>query len=207
MPLFAARKHLSWHNSLTGCSVSKWMHRACNTPASVQEQAQKTKRFLASPKQTKTKEQRIAQLSLPHVRYVWIESIFPTSFLLFQPAGMKYPAGISAAGVNCCSLTHISAALIIYTRQRPSSPAFTAPPSTARDTRDTSRMLTLHDLYPWMKAERIISTEQMQMQLRISESNYEKQVVEIMIHQELNQMLGPVLHSVDLVTAVRTPLP
>lgn len=120
---------------------------------------------------------------------------------------MKYPAGISAAGVNCGSLAHPSAALIIDTRQRPSSPVFTAPPSIAGDARDTSRMLTLHDLYPWMKAERITSTEQMQMQLRISESNYEKQVVEIMIHQELNQMLGPVLHSVDLVTAARAPLP
>lgn len=49
----------------------------------------------------------------------------------------------------------------------------------------------------------MVSTKQMQMQLRISKTNYEKQVVEIMIHQELNQMLGPVLHSVDLVTAVR----
>lgn len=41
------------------------------------------------------------------------------------------------------------------------------------------------------------------MQLRISESNYEKQAMEIMIHQELNQMLGPVLPLVDLVTIVR----
>lgn len=58
-----------------------------------------------------------------------------------------------------------------------------------------------HDLCPWMKE--MVSTKQMQMQLRISKTNHEKQVVEIMIHQELNQMLGPVLHSVDLVTAVR----
>lgn len=62
-------------------------------------------------------------------------------------------------------------------------------------------MLTPHDLYPWMKG--MVSTKQMQMQLRISKSNYEKQVVETVTHQELNQMLGPVLHSVDLVTAVR----
>lgn len=41
------------------------------------------------------------------------------------------------------------------------------------------------------------------MQLRISESNYEKQAMEIMIHQELNQMLGPVLPLVDLVAVVR----
>lgn len=125
------------------------------------------------------------------------KAIFPTSFLLFQPAGMKYPAGISAAGVNCYTFTHISTALIIYTSQRSSSPVFTAPPSITRDT----QMLTPHDLYPWTKG--MVSTKQMQMQLRMSKSNYEKQVVKIMIHQELNQMLGPVLHSVDLVTAVR----
>lgn len=45
------------------------------------------------------------------------------------------------------------------------------------------------------------TTKQMQMQLRISKSNYEK-VVEIMINWELNQMFGPVLHAVDLVTTV-----
>lgn len=50
-----------------------------------------------------------------------------------------------------------------------------------------------------------VSTEKMQMQLRISKSNYEKQVVEIMIHQELNQTWSPILHSVDLVMAVRIP--
>lgn len=46
--------------------------------------------------------------------------------------------------------------------------------------------------------EGIVSAEKMQMQLRISKSNYEQQVVEIMIHQELNQMWSPDLHS-DLV--------
>lgn len=45
------------------------------------------------------------------------------------------------------------------------------------------------------------TTKQMQMQLRISKSNYEK-VVEIIINWELNQMFGPVLHSVDLVMTV-----
>lgn len=42
------------------------------------------------------------------------------------------------------------------------------------------------------------SSEEMQMQLRISRSNYEQGVVEIMIHQEVNQMWSPVLH-LDLV--------
>lgn len=51
----------------------------------------------------------------------------------------------------------------------------------------------------------MVSTEKMQIQLRISKSNYEKQVVEIMIHQELNQKWSPVLHSVHLVMAVRIP--
>lgn len=51
----------------------------------------------------------------------------------------------------------------------------------------------------------MVSIEKMQIQLRISKSNYEKQVVEIVIHQELNQMWSPVLHSVDLVMAVRIP--
>lgn len=58
-------------------------------------------------------------------------------------------------------------------------------------------MLTSHDLHPWVKG--MVSTKQ--MQLRISKSNYEK-VVEIMINWELNQMFGPVLHSVDLVMTV-----
>lgn len=80
---------------------------------------------------------------------------------------------------------------------------FTAALSLTRDSRDSGKTLTPHDLYPWMKAKRDISTEQMQMQLRISESNYEKQAMEIMIHQELNQMLGPVLPLVDLVAVVR----
>lgn len=40
------------------------------------------------------------------------------------------------------------------------------------------------------------------MQLRISKSYYEKQVVEMMIHQESNQLLRLVLHSVDLVTPI-----
>lgn len=61
------------------------------------------------------------------------------------------------------------------------------------------RMLTPHDLHPWVKG--MVSTKQMQMQLRISKSNYEE-VVEIMINWELNQMFGPVLHSVDLVMTV-----
>lgn len=73
---------------------------------------------------------------------------------------------------------------------------FTAPPSIARDTR---RMLTSQDLRPWVKG--MGTTKQMQMQLRISKSNYEK-VVEITINWELNQMFGPVLHSVDLVMTV-----
>lgn len=51
----------------------------------------------------------------------------------------------------------------------------------------------------------MVSTEKMQMQLRISKSNYAKQVVEIMIHQELDQMWRPVLHSVDLGVARRIP--
>lgn len=49
---------------------------------------------------------------------------------------------------------------------------FTAALSLTRDSRDSGKTLTPHDLYPWMKAKRDISTEQMQMQLRISESNY-----------------------------------
>lgn len=48
----------------------------------------------------------------------------------------------------------------------------------------------------------MVSTTQMQMQLRISESNYEKEVVEIIINWEWNQMVGPVLHSVDSVMTV-----
>lgn len=51
----------------------------------------------------------------------------------------------------------------------------------------------------------MVSTEKMQMQLRISKSNYAKQVVEIMIHQELDQMWRPVLRSVDLGVARRIP--
>lgn len=61
---------------------------------------------------------------------------------------------------------------------------------------DTSWILPI-----WMKG--MVSTKHMQMQPRISKPNYEK-LVEIMIHQELNQMLCPVVHPVDLVTAVRT---
>lgn len=48
----------------------------------------------------------------------------------------------------------------------------------------------------------MVSTKEMQMQLRISKSYYEKQVVEMMIHQESNQLLRLVLHSVDLVTPI-----
>lgn len=77
---------------------------------------------------------------------------------------------------------------------------FTAPQSL---TRDRAKTLTPHDFVPMDEGKGDISTEQMQMQLRISKSNYEKQVMEIMIHQELNQMLGPVLPLVDLATAVR----
>lgn len=38
------------------------------------------------------------------------KAISPTSFLLFQPAEMKYPAGISAAGESCYRFTYISTA-------------------------------------------------------------------------------------------------
>lgn len=50
------------------------------------------------------------------------------------------------------------------------------------------------------------SSEKMQMQLRISKSNYGKQGVEIMIHQELNQMwMEPSRALCDLVMALRIP--
>lgn len=48
----------------------------------------------------------------------------------------------------------------------------------------------------------MVSTKKMQMQLRISKIYYEKQVVEMMIHQESIKLLRLVLHSVDLVPPI-----